>query len=69
MPGVVPSSTQKPAETPAERYQRLHNLYLQLNNELATLEKEGHGLVEEIQAAIDKEKIDQIFQSIHKKTN
>ena len=71
MPGAVSPQNSQPTETPAERYQRIYHLYTQLNSELAELEKQGHTIIGEINAAIDKQKIDSILQKInpHKQNN
>jgi len=47
-----------------KRYQRLFRLYSELQQELDSLEKEGHKIVAELRAAIDKKKMEQALKNI-----
>ncbi len=57
--------TAKFAKSNEERYERLVQLYEELTKELNQLELEGHRLRRQVQETIDKEKMAEIFKTIH----
>ncbi len=62
MLGVRPPTP--PKETPAEKYQRIFNLYQELEAELVRLKNQGDKLVSEVHDAISKEAIKEKIASI-----
>lgn len=62
----APSTDSAPAtnDDSTERYARLLSLYTELERELDALEHEGRVVREEIQKAIDRDKMKNILQSI-----